>query len=270
MRILAFVDGSPASLQAARYGAELARATSGTMVLAHAHPEASSTHSHDPVLAAALTAVRSLHASVKEKSLIGSAADAIPRELRAHQYDLVTIGSRGRGESGAQTRFLGSSALDVVREALAPVLLVRATERDSPVGDDAAPRIRSLLVPTDGSPASVDAAGLAAGIARASGAEVTILRVLAEDEEAGVGSLNIIEATRAPLQQQGVKALSAHITGDPRSAILEFARQVQTDMILMGTYGAGEAWHRKLMGSVAEKVLIGAPCPVVLVKRVRE
>jgi nucleotide-binding universal stress UspA family protein len=50
------------------------------------------------------------------------------------------------------------------------------------------------------------------------------------------------------------------VHGSPARAVLEFARP--DDLIVLQTHGRGGA-ARLLLGSVADKVLRGAPCPVV-------
>jgi nucleotide-binding universal stress UspA family protein len=53
--------------------------------------------------------------------------------------------------------------------------------------------------------------------------------------------------------------------GDPAAEILRVAREINCDMIIMGTHGA-TGLQRLLMGSVAEGVARAAICPVVILK----
>jgi len=55
------------------------------------------------------------------------------------------------------------------------------------------------------------------------------------------------------------------IEGDVAAAILQEAREMNYDAIVMGTHGRTGV-NRLLMGSVAEAVVREAPCPVVTVK----
>jgi nucleotide-binding universal stress UspA family protein len=52
--------------------------------------------------------------------------------------------------------------------------------------------------------------------------------------------------------------------GEPRYEILSAARRLESDLIIMGTRGAG-AIDRHLLGSVAIALLRGASCPVLVV-----
>jgi universal stress protein A len=56
------------------------------------------------------------------------------------------------------------------------------------------------------------------------------------------------------------------LCGDAASTILEQAAELATDLIVMGTHGR-RGPSRFLMGSVAEKVVRHAPCPVLTVRR---
>ena len=51
----------------------------------------------------------------------------------------------------------------------------------------------------------------------------------------------------------------------PALSIVEYARQEQIDLIVTGTHGRGAVAHL-LMGSVAERVVRTAPCPVLTVR----
>jgi nucleotide-binding universal stress UspA family protein len=55
------------------------------------------------------------------------------------------------------------------------------------------------------------------------------------------------------------------LEGDPARTILETARETGCDLIVMGTHGRS-GLGRFLMGSVAERVLRKAPCPVLTLK----
>ena len=55
------------------------------------------------------------------------------------------------------------------------------------------------------------------------------------------------------------------ISGSPAIAIVQYAKESRADLILMGTHGRGGVAHL-LMGSVAERVVRIAPCPVLTVR----
>src|SRR5262245_6379592 len=55
------------------------------------------------------------------------------------------------------------------------------------------------------------------------------------------------------------------VANAPARAIVEYARESKADLILIGTHGRGNLAHL-LMGSVAERVVRLAPCPVLTVR----
>ena len=53
--------------------------------------------------------------------------------------------------------------------------------------------------------------------------------------------------------------------GNPADKILEFAKKEQIDLIIMGVHGR-KGLDRAIFGSVADKVVQGAPCPVLTIR----
>jgi nucleotide-binding universal stress UspA family protein len=139
-------------------------------------------------------------------------------------------------------------------------------------------RIRSILHPTDFSDHAAAALELAGAIAKDYGARLTILHVkspplvasgvmtpepLETPEEAAELRKNLY-ALRPPDPSVEVEHLM--LVGDEATEIVRLAEEEGADMIVMGTHGRGGI-GRLLMGSVADKVLRRAPCPVLTIKR---
>lgn len=77
--------------------------------------------------------------------------------------------------------------------------------------------------------------------------------------------LAAVKETRAHLDAAGM-GYQHHIgVGEPAATILDYAREKQCDLIVMGSHGRG-AFAGALLGSVAAKVVHAAPVPVLLVK----
>ena len=75
-----------------------------------------------------------------------------------------------------------------------------------------------------------------------------------------------LKDARATLAHAGIVA-HAHIgVGDPAREILEVAKELAADFIVMGTRGRSGLAH-VLLGSVAEKVVRHALCPVITVRQ---
>jgi nucleotide-binding universal stress UspA family protein len=150
-------------------------------------------------------------------------------------------------------------------------------------------QIRRILVPVDFSEASQAALGYACQLADAMGAEVEVLHVweapadalapglsemtvLAPEGRTTVAELMRVRATQrlAALVSDASRAGRAKLRartefGDAGDMILKIASSGMHDLVVMGTHGR-RGLSRVLMGSVAEKVLRRAPCPVVTVR----
>jgi nucleotide-binding universal stress UspA family protein len=151
------------------------------------------------------------------------------------------------------------------------------TDASTPVALD----IRHILSPTDLSEASAHAAELAVDLARVFGARLTGLFVLSPLALAlpGVGAAGgeraAPESELERLQRETARRFAAAgpagvnldvlvQVGPPMSGILDCASRLPADLIVLGTHGAG-GFERLLIGSVAQKVLRKATCPVITV-----
>lgn len=180
--------------------------------------------------------------------------------------DTIVMATRGRG--GLTRAVLGSVALQIVQNALLPVLLVRADSEAAP----RAPSFDRLLVPLDGSLLAERSLDVAVQLARPT-STLTLVRV--EDapprtnDDAGVDESKR-SATEyldkiAQMQARGtVRALTDVRTGSPPDQILAAATEHDADVVVMGTHGrTGPA--RWWLGSVADSVARRADRPVLLV-----
>jgi nucleotide-binding universal stress UspA family protein len=71
-----------------------------------------------------------------------------------------------------------------------------------------------------------------------------------------------LEGLLAKLKQAGISAEYLASRGAPESLIVELAKQRKVDLIAMGTHGRRGLSHL-LLGSVAERVVRTAECPVL-------
>jgi nucleotide-binding universal stress UspA family protein len=138
------------------------------------------------------------------------------------------------------------------------------------------PQIKNILLPMDFSTPGALAARHAGAFARRFQARLTLLHVNpvfvpTAAEPAGPVDLGWVTALEARSRQKlcacgreewsGIEVRRAVVTGDPADKIVEYARQDQTDLIMMPTHGYGP-FRRFLIGSVTAKVLSDAECPV--------
>jgi nucleotide-binding universal stress UspA family protein len=146
-------------------------------------------------------------------------------------------------------------------------------------------QLKQILVPTDFSDHSERAAAYAVELARRYEAEA-VHCVHVSDIPADLlatstyymsgPSEEFIEQIRRESRQsleafvaknlQGVTVKTAFLEGRPFVEIIRYAREHQIDLIVISTHGRSGIKHA-LFGSVAEKVVRKAPCPVLVVKR---
>lgn len=141
-------------------------------------------------------------------------------------------------------------------------------------------QIRRILCPTDFSDASRRALEHAVALAHWYEAEVTVLHVQPLVPSVTVFPPMVSPLTLEPLPHErvieelrrfstpaaaaGIRSEVAVRDGSASTEILEAARALPADLVVMGTHGRG-GFERLVLGSVAEKVLRKACCPVLTV-----
>ncbi|HWS15702.1 MAG TPA: universal stress protein [Candidatus Methylomirabilis sp.] len=140
---------------------------------------------------------------------------------------------------------------------------------------------KKILLPLDGSAMSERAIDPAEEMAKGSGAEVLLLKVvpspLGKAPEAGQAEVSkafaeSVNRSKAYLEKiafrLGGKSVKSRIlvpSGEPYAEILAAAHKEDVDCIVMSTHG-GTALARALLGSTAERVVYTTKRPVLLVK----
>ena len=140
--------------------------------------------------------------------------------------------------------------------------------------------IKHILVPTDLSEYADYALDYAIALAQKLQARLTLLYVIHLTPLAmgdiGVGLVPYLDEMGADAQQrmqallnrvhqEGLQGETAVVQGVPFQTIIDMAGDRDVDMIVMGTHGRTGLTHA-LMGSVAEKVVRLAPCPVLVTR----
>lgn len=149
---------------------------------------------------------------------------------------------------------------------------------------------RRILVTTDFSDTSLEAFPVAAEIASHFDAELLIVHVLPVDTptpwdippyaDFGLASLPLPEY-EAQVRQEVERRLSAAAAkhapagtkvrtfvgrGDAAAEVGRIAEQEKADLVVLATHG-WTGWRHLVFGSVAEKILREAPCPVLSVRK---
>jgi nucleotide-binding universal stress UspA family protein len=223
--------------------------------------------------------LRSAGIEVTSEVRTGSPAETIVEVAAAHMPGAL-IAMATHGYSGLRRWALGSVADKVIHATDAPVLLVRGQAQ--PVVQPP----RRILTPLDGSGLSRQALPLASEIARAARAELILLRAVVPMIEAYIGApvlgrplvensetlnalyeyaLDELKAEAASLRAEAPRVLTRAIIGYPAEVIIDEAREMDVDLIVMATHGYS-GLRRWALGSVADKVLHATTTPLILVR----
>jgi universal stress protein A len=140
-----------------------------------------------------------------------------------------------------------------------------------------------IIVPTDFSDCSEEAWALAQRVAGAFAAELVLVHVLAEPPPHGAGPFSLdraeevyegsrkwveesLHAWAAKAKSKGLNVRVALRAGEPDQEIIALATDELADLVVVGTHGRGGI-DRALLGSVADRVIRTAPCPVLTVRK---
>lgn len=287
-KLLCPIDFSAGSRQAVTAAARLAIEADAELILLHAWSVPTAAFPLEvpfpPTLVDHLTgeAHRCLDTAVRDATALGARRvssmlvngapwSAIVETLAEPSFDLAVIGTHGR--TGLARVLLGSIAEKVIRHAPCSVLAIRP---------DSAPRpFLHILCPIDFSAESRCAVAEAAALVRPGGAGITLLHVV----EAPVGYtgelpeddfLRDLDRRSAAQLETWVAELRGKVSvpvtawsrvgwaGAEILAALE--RKQSVDLVVMGSHGR-TGLKRVLLGSVAEKVVRHARCPVYVARQ---
>ena len=144
--------------------------------------------------------------------------------------------------------------------------------------------VKNILVPVDYSDSGDAAMAYAVSLAKEYDAEMHLVHVYDQPfayVDAGFTGTPIpaeippadLEDEKAKLElvtpAEGVKFRRKFIIGSPADDLVNYAKENEIDLVVMGTHGR-TGLTRLLMGSVAEGVVRRSPCPVLTIKQPAE
>lgn len=287
--LLLAVDFSRPAARAAHYAIKLASVLNLSLTIVHVLQAPAGFASRTPVTRRSLDPLRT-KALLELGKLVRFANDnqvkagyqllaGLPEEVILQaadevHADLIVMGTHGR--SGLDRLKLGSVAEAILRRAPCPVLTIRAATGGHPVVHPLRIHLNRMLVATDFSPSSESALHLSAGLARVLAAEIHLLHVAASPAKVGSPSDPAACSRETRINEKFRRAIGVSRAGDlvsqclvlhgePAEEILAHAAQTRTRLIVIGTQGR-RGLQRLLVGSVAEAVIRGARCPVMVVR----
>jgi nucleotide-binding universal stress UspA family protein len=214
-------------------------------------------------------------AIITTKKRAMSAAPVILEYASDEDIDLIVMGTHGR--RGLGHLLLGSATEEVVRMAKCPVFSVRESEKPKSLE-----AINKVLVPVDFSDHSKSALAYASEIASSYRAQLQLLHIIEETTHPAYslsGKSSKIDLVpgieedyrkkiRQMIQETGIPLEGTEIiinSGQAALEIIKFADENLSDLIVIATHGL-TGIERFLLGSVTEKVVRMAPCPVFTIK----
>jgi nucleotide-binding universal stress UspA family protein len=266
-RILVSVDFGEPSVLAAKWVATFF-AREAEIILAHVIEPPPATRTNVMRFPSAETIVRKVHVDAEERLRdlcdtiapgrakleirVGTPYEELVNLAVSTRSDIIVLGRQDLGSSGFAR--IGGTAQRVLRRSKVPILLVAGAENHSP---------KHILVAVDESETTDEVIGWGAALSHEFDAEATVVHAAgpepAPDDDAWINA-NLGRVPGAAKMEQRITRKPVR----PAVSIVEEARSLNSDLIVIGSRGAGAA-DQALFGSVAESVLLTSPCPVLVV-----
>lgn len=254
--ILVGTDGSETAQIAELAAAKLAAALGSRLVVVSAYGDDNGAKaSAQKTVEAARDRAQRVGVEAESEVAEGEPAAAIVELADRRDADLVVLGDVGMGQ--AKRLRLGGVPDRVSHSAPCNLLIVRTSEH---AGEADWGAYRSVLIATDGSPTAAHAARLGTELAKALGAQITLVHV--GDELLGKV---VLKSTAERIGDPDIATRIA--TGDPGTTIAQVAEEGQHDLVVVGNKGMGRAAGR-VLGSVPNTVSHAAGCDVLIVRTV--
>lgn len=202
-----------------------------------------------------------------------NAAESILDTAKEQDVDIIIMGTHGM--SGLKRFFLGGDTEKVLRFAPCPIMTIR----ESSDGFKKVEKYNRILLPVDFSLYSEHALRYAFSIAREHEASLDVIHIVEQHVHPAFytsGKISVFDIV-PDLASRSNQALEDFVTehskyslpvnyhvleGAPHDEIIKFAKEHNTDLIVMGTKGLSGFEHL-LVGSTTEKVVRKAECPVL-------
>jgi len=267
-KLMVCTDGSPGGNNAVALTLELAKACGSQVYVVQALEIVAEFQAVMPDLRCALTeeaqrnmgfieaAAAKLGVHIQPLMPIGQQPHAaIVAEIEKIAPDLVIMGRRGK--HGLADILMGSVTARVIGHSPVNVLVV---PKGASIG------FQRILVASDGSPHSEMTWKLALAMAKQAESQLIAVAVAPEEgdiiEAKALVHKMLTDANRAGMPLKGVSPQGVA----PDAGIIHQAIKNEVDLIIMGSHGR-TGLKRLLMGSVTERVIGQAPCPVLVIKK---
>jgi nucleotide-binding universal stress UspA family protein len=193
----------------------------------------------------------------------GEPYERIVKVAEEENCDLIIMGRRS--SSDLERELIGCLAARVIGHTRRDVLIVPKNSKLS---------WANILLATDGSPSCDDALARSLEIAQERGSKLAAVSVVyTNDEYYALGqhlltglyheAEKVLDKVKSWAGDLGVQAELFVKDGEPFEVIADLARERASDLIVIGSHGR-KGLTRLLMGSVTERVIGSADCPVLV------
>jgi nucleotide-binding universal stress UspA family protein len=271
MKILICSDGMPAAESAMRLGAAFAPPFKADVVVLGVAENPEDESGLQQALEKQAESLRAQSVSPKIEMCAGDPVRQIAAATAKTKYDLVIVGARKTGSTGLHWR--SEKMYELIKSISPPVLVA--------MGEWA--QLKRFLVCTGGKEFIEEAVQLAGKLAKAVGASVTLLHVMAEPpaiyadlvrleedvdrllESNSELGLNLSEQ-KADLEKVGVSAEVRIRHGIVIDQVFAEARDRSYDLIVTGSSRARGMLRHYIMGDLTRSILNHADCPVLVAR----
>lgn len=178
----------------------------------------------------------------------------IVEEAKRIEPSLIIMGLHGW--SRVYRVFMGNVTARVISHSPCNVLVVR---KDCPLD------FKKIMVASDGSPHSYAAWDEAIQLTKRMGSHLTAVSVASNGLDQKMAT-EVVNKLATEAKREGVEIETSVLQGRSYAAIVQAAQERQADLIIMGALGL-TGLKSFFLGSVTERVIAGAPCSVLVVKR---
>jgi nucleotide-binding universal stress UspA family protein len=279
--ILLATDFSSASEKAASYAKALARRFSSKVEVAHVFDSSVLTMCEESLIGLPVEERRqrlndklerlrdnfySSGIETRATSLEGHvAAPELLKIAKEKKVDLIVSGTQSK--TGFERLLLGSTAEELIRNAVCPVLTVGPNTKQA---GDGPLNFQSIIYATDFTPEAAKAAVFALSFAQDSGAHLYYCHVRTTESQDSTDEAFRDKAFGSALERMIPESaydwccpecVVEH--GNAAEAILEVAKRVKADLIVLGARKA--FWLSKIDRGLTPELLAQATCPVMTV-----
>lgn len=177
----------------------------------------------------------------------------VPAAVAAADTRLLVIGRRP--PKGLADRWLGANAAAIIADSPAHVLVV---PKETHMWQ------KRIMVGFDGTPAAQAAVDIALILAKAGHLPVALVTVVKEGVESTAAMNDAIAASLQSLRIEGIEVTSRIVHGTAATALIEQARVLEADLVVVGTYHGG--LNRLLPGGITDSLIGAGRWPVLVAK----